>query len=710
LSDLNTKEEDEAMMQFSKTIPLAMLAVSLMAAATASAQTISILSGDGQVAAQNFAAQAPMVVVVKNLQGQPQAGVTVTWTITSGGGSLLSGSTTVTDSNGQASNSFLGNTLFNVNFAQSIITASIPTGSVNFTETTSGSDPTAANAPFVKADVIFPTLSDVLTGAAGSTGTMAVQVKVAAVGPAGSGGVPNVLIKLVPADPNGPQIACAGNTGYTDINGNANCLPLFSGPTASGRYSIDVGGAYRTFGPYQFTVTQGQFSVFRILSGNNQSGNPGTTITLTARAEDAAGNPQANVPVVWEAVTPGSVTISNASSSSDASGNVTATVTLNTPGTVQVRLRNTTGSVQSLFTLQVTQILSGLSKSTGDSQTAITNATFAQPLVVTATSSQGPASGVQVRFTASGGIILPNNGIATTDSQGRASITAQAGSTPGTFTVTASVSQFTVSFTLTVRLPGPQITSSSFFNAAGGQAGGVSPTAIAAVYGTGIATGIQGCVSGSQFVGPLPLQVSLVNVQFISGTFTQYAPVFAVCNLGPGQEYVVIQVPADVPLGATSVKVTVGSGSTTLDNIPVTPVSPGVFETQMSDGKKRAVLIRVADGSYITLENPAHPSDRLKAFVTGLGRPVSKTGVRLGSNQGGIPGDDASPQVGILVGVADQGVNFVSANYAQDIIGVYEVTFDVPANAPTGNDVNFVVAAILNDNPVFSNGSKLPIQ
>ena len=142
----------------------------------------------------------------------------------------------------------------------------------------------------------------------------------------------------------------------------------------------------------------------------------------------------------------------------------------------------------------------------------------------------------------------------------------------------------------------------------------------------------------------------------------------------------------------------------------MTPVSPGVFETVMSDGKKRAVLVRVADGSYISLQNPAHSGDRLRAFVTGLGRPVSKSGVRLGTNQGGIPGDDASPQLGMVVGVADQGVNLVSAIYAQDLVGVYEVTFDVPSSALTGNDVNFSVAAILNDNPVFSNPSKLPIQ
>ena len=113
--------------------------------------------------------------------------------------------------------------------------------------------------------------------------------------------MPNALIRLIPSDPNGPQVACSGNTGYTDFNGNANCIPLFSGSPASGRYSIDVGGGYRVFGPYQFTVTQGQIAAFRITGGNNQSGAPGTALSLplTARAEDASGNGQANVPVTW---------------------------------------------------------------------------------------------------------------------------------------------------------------------------------------------------------------------------------------------------------------------------------------------------------------------------------------------------------------------------------------------------------------------------
>src|SRR5204863_1072903 len=206
LSDSKKPNEDEATMQFSKKTFLGILVISLLTTAVASAQTIAVVSGDGQVAPQNFAAQSPMVAVVKNFQGQPVPGATVTWTIISGAGNLLLGNQTITDANGQASNQFLGNSLFGVNFVQSIISASIPTSSVNFTETTSGVDPTAANAPFVQAQVNFPNLGDVVSGASGSTGTVPIAVRVFAVGAAGFSAVPNIVIKLIPANPNGPQI------------------------------------------------------------------------------------------------------------------------------------------------------------------------------------------------------------------------------------------------------------------------------------------------------------------------------------------------------------------------------------------------------------------------------------------------------------------------------------------------------------------------
>src|SRR5262249_4101464 len=226
--------------------------------------------------------------------------------------------------------------------AQTIITASAGGSSVSFTQTTSGIDMTAANASLVQAAVNAPTLGTVLSGPSGSVGTQPVQVQVYSTGVSGGMGVPNVLIRLIPANTSsGPQIACSGNTGYTNAQGNTNCLPIFSGPSGTGQYTIDIGGGYRTFGPYNFTVAQGGVSTFRITSGNNQSGAPGSTLPLplTATVQDNAGNPLPNIPVTWQVLGSTGATIVNSSSSSDTSGNVTASVKLgSTPGTVQIQL------------------------------------------------------------------------------------------------------------------------------------------------------------------------------------------------------------------------------------------------------------------------------------------------------------------------------------------------------------------------------------
>src|SRR5262249_9183915 len=163
--------------------------------------------------AQNNVTQNTMVVVVKNFNGQPVPGTVVTWTIT-GQGSLVGGSQSTTDANGQASNQFLGPTLVSVSFIQTTVTASAFGSSVNFAVTPSATDPISLAAA-VQANVVFPTLSDTITGASGSTGGSAIRVQVFSSGISGFQGIPNVLIKLVPADASGPQITCAGNTGYT---------------------------------------------------------------------------------------------------------------------------------------------------------------------------------------------------------------------------------------------------------------------------------------------------------------------------------------------------------------------------------------------------------------------------------------------------------------------------------------------------------------
>jgi uncharacterized protein (TIGR03437 family) len=330
--------------------------------------------------------------------------------------------------------------------------------------------------------------------------------------------------------------------------------------------------------------------------------------------------------------------------------------------------------------------------------------------VVQLLAAEGPAAGMQVQFASvSPSVIIPNGGLAVTDSAGRATISMQAGSAPGTALVTATAGKFSISFFLIVRAAEPSLAALSFFNAASGQQGAVSPTAVLAIYGAGLAQGLQGCATANQILGPLPLVLSGVRVQFVSDGYSAFAPLYAICNLGPGQEYVVVETPADLPLVDTTVTVQVGDAPVAQSNVAAAPAGPGIFETVMSDGVKRAVLQRL-DGSYISLESPAQRGERLRAFVTGLGRPVKASGGLINTNQSGTSGDDASPPNPVSLRIAGSDVSPVSSIYATETIGVYIVTFDVPDNVQSGSDVEITVATILGDQPMAGKASKLPIQ
>src|SRR5262249_1593961 len=151
----------------------------------------------------------------------------------------------------------------------------------------------------------------------------------------------------------------------------------------------------------------------------------------------------------------------------------------------------------------------------------------------------------------------------------------------------------------------------SFLNAASGQQGVVSPTALLNIYGTGLSSGLQGCVAANQILGPLPLALSNVQVQFTASGYSAFAPLFSLCNFGPGQEFVVAQVPADLPMDEITVTVQVSGAPIGHSTTTAVAAGPGIFQTVMSDGKKRAILQR-ADGTFISLENPAQRAERLR--------------------------------------------------------------------------------------------------
>ena len=330
---------------------------------------------------------------------------------------------------------------------------------------------------------------------------------------------------------------------------------------------------------------------------------------------------------------------------------------------------------------------------------AVINQTFAQPLVVRVTDNNGTViPNATVSFAVNGGNATLSSASATTDASGNASVTAKAGATAGTSTVNATVGNFTATFNLTSRLPGPSLTIGGFRNAAS-LAPGVAAGGIVSIQGAGLAPTVQGVVA-SGLLGQLPISLAGVDVTF-NGI---QAPIYSVSNIN-GTEQVNVQVPFELAPGLASVKITVSGGSSTIDNVPVLAVNPGIFETADTSGRKYAVATKDVDGSFVSTSNPARRGDVVRVYLTGLGQVTPSTA----TNRVGIAGQMVLAP--IIVGVNNAGVQLGTAEYMPGVIGVYMVTFTVPADAPLGSSIplSFGVTGP-NGTTVYSNTSNLAIQ
>ena len=350
--------------------------------------------------------------------------------------------------------------------------------------------------------------------------------------------------------------------------------------------------------------------------------------------------------------------------------------------------------------------VTGLEIVAGNLQESAAGTLFSQPLVVRVLGGPGTTIAQPVQFSVPGGKGSVEPGQALTDPQGLAYAQVRAGDITGPMLVIASVGQYVVTFTLTVRPPGPQFDINTIVSAAGGQTGAVSPGTIVQINGRGFAPPMQGCAAPRIAPEPLPYRLSGVSVQF--GGMS--APIYNVCNFAPlGPEYVTVQVPFELPVGAVPVTVAGVTGVTTIPPVPVLPVAPGVFETQMADGLRRAVLVRPG-GAFVSLENPARPGEVLHAYVTGLGAAAAPDSTRLATNQLGSPASTFAPLLPVIVGVNNAGANLVSVTYAPGMIGLFDVAFEVPSDTPAGTNIPFVVAAVVNDRLWFSNSSAMPVK
>lgn len=709
----------------------------------AAAQNITIVSGDGQLV-KPFQTFSPMRVLVTDSNGVPQANVSVTWNITgaSSNALLLSGGTTITAFDGTTSNLFEYASFLSVGSVnRNTVMASTTAGAVVFNLTESLLASNLSSYPAVTVGTwgtLLPSLlaGQSLTGQAGSTGSTPLQIYASA---PQSGGIANVSLQLVNyQDPSvGAVVNCAGaaggeaNTVMTDQTGVATCSPVFGAVPGTGQFYLLIGAggtpqssdptvappfANWAIGPLNLTVTAAVPGLIKVTQGNFQSAAPGQALAtaLQVEVDTASGSPVAGQTVNWTVTPAGAASLSSNSTSTDVTGRaaIAATFASNASGAVQITATCPAcpaGARSVTFSATAVPIvtLSGIQIVSGNNQTAMENATFGLPLVVQVNASNGQgASNVSVQFSVTGPASLSSSTV-TTDSNGRAQVSVTAGTTAGTVTVTATAGSFTQTFSLTVMPPGPTLTASSFYNGADFKAGSISPCSIATIIAPGLAPGIQGVVTPGSLFGPLPYLLASDAVSF-NGTA---APIFNVANVG-GQQQITVQVPCEVtPSSAVSVAITVGTAPPDTVSVPVLAASPGIFETTMSDGVSRAVIVRL-DGSFVSLTNPARRGETVRAYATGLG----VTAPTVGTNETAIPGADAIVQGIVIMGVTNtigqaEGVQVSAARVAPDLIGVFEIPFQVPSDAATGNNVAFSIGVIPvgGSAPIYSATAKIPI-
>ncbi len=707
---------------------------------------LSMVSGNGQVVASLQTVPEPFVVVDRDASGNPVAGAKVTFTADNTGGTLVftgqtcayntsTSVTCTTDGNGLASMSFLApNAPFSfTDVVLSTITASMSTGpSVAFLVTTvPQSGTTAALLPIV---VTLAPASGVSTfsGQAGQTLTGAIKVQVT--GLISGLPLPDVGLTVRPTLAYEPgastNVSCAGAGGValTNASGLATCNLVLGSQTGTFTAYAIVGGFFVISPEFTVTITAPVLvpTTIAITGGNNQSGAAGQALPtpLTATVEDQFGNPIANSAVTWSVVQ-GAATLTNSSAKSDSTGKVSTGVTLGAAGAIQIKV--TAGSASAIFHLTSTVSVSSITKSSGDNQNAPIGAAFANPLVVKVTPTQGSAANFAVAFAVASGSATLSASTVNTDSSGQASVNVTAGSSTGAVTITASAGGKSVTFSLTVRKPGPQLTTGSFLNGASFLAGpmvngavdpGFAPGSIITIEAAGLTTGLNipsgSCLSGDPIsglpeTGGLPTIVGGVEFEFGD----KLAPIFAICRNADGTEQANLQAPFELGAGSVGVLVKYAAGTSSendffVGGVPVLSASPGIFEyvdASSANQAKLAVAIK-ADGSVISSANPAHPGDTIQVYVTGLG-PVLPN---VATNQLGAPGEKVYFTPTVTLGGTNMGG--VTAAYAENAIGIYLVQFQIPSGqaAATTPLIVGVISDKASGNTAFtSQQSQIPI-
>jgi hypothetical protein len=405
--------------------------------------TIAVTSGTTQSAAINTAFASPLQATVKDAQGDPTSGVTVTFSVPARGASATFAggvNTAVTNGVGLATSlPFTGNGV---------------AGSYTVTATAGAVGP--ANFSLMNTATVQATI-------AASGGTLQTAVintafalpLQATVNDASGNPVGGVTVTFtVPGSGASGTFAGGVNTAVTNSRGVATSLTFTANGAAGGPYIVTASVAgVATPTSFSLANTTTAPAMIAATGGTPQSAAINTVFALPLQAtvKDAGGNPVAGVTVTFTVI-PGiratgtfagglamTTAVTNASgaatsapfTASGITGSYTVTAKAGALGTSNFNLTNTAGTAATL------------TATSGTPQSAVINTAFALLLQAMVKDAGGnPVSGVTVTFAVSGsgasGTFAGGVNTAVTDANGVAtSTTFTANGTGGSYTVTA---------------------------------------------------------------------------------------------------------------------------------------------------------------------------------------------------------------------------------------------------------------------------------
>ncbi|MDQ4080276.1 MAG: Ig-like domain-containing protein, partial [Gemmatimonadota bacterium] len=316
-----------------------------------SASQLAIVSGNSQEAMVGSQLSQPLLVRATDVTGSPVSGVTVTFTVTAGGGTVQPASA-ATDVNGHASTTW---TLGSVIGAQSVTASAAGTNSAVFTAT--GRENNGTSLMIVSGNG--------QTGAVATVLPTPLTVRLLD----GSGGpVQGATVLFSTTATNGTVTPTSATT-----NANGEASTSWRLGTLAGTQTATASVSGRTPASFTATATPGAASQLSIVSGNNQvaGASQPLPVPVVVAVTDAWENAVPAVDVAFS-VTSGGGSITPATIATDANGRASASWTLGAQMGNQSAQATVSGIGNAILTATATPPIHGLNHRVVDAEFSAT--------------------------------------------------------------------------------------------------------------------------------------------------------------------------------------------------------------------------------------------------------------------------------------------------------------------------------------------------